>query len=80
MHAGLEKVIQSISEINDISAQIATAAEEQTSVTQDVSRNMNALNDIVNNLASNGDKTVSGMRTVADVNHQLTEIIQRFKI
>ena len=80
VHAGLEKVIQSISEINDISAQIATAAEEQTSVTQDVSRNMNALNDIVNNLASNGDKTVSGMRTVSDVNHQLTEIIQRFKI
>ncbi|MGO1298361.1 MAG: methyl-accepting chemotaxis protein [Vibrio sp.] len=80
VHSGLEKVIHSISEINDISAQIATAAEEQTSVTQDVSRNMNALNDIVNNLASNGDKTVSGMRTVADVNKQLTEIIQRFKI
>lgn len=80
VHVGLEKVIHSISEINDISTQIATAAEEQTSVTQDVSRNMNALNDIVSNLASNGDKAVSGMKTVAEVNQQLTQIIQRFKV
>ena len=80
VHDGLETVINSVSEINDLSSQIATAAEEQTSVTHDVSRNMNALNEIVNNLASNGEKTLAGMKTVAQVNQQLSDIVQRFKV
>ncbi|MCW1889704.1 hypothetical protein OK016_10645 [Vibrio chagasii] len=38
-HDSLSKITQAISEINDMALQIASAAEEQRAVSEDISRN-----------------------------------------
>ena len=69
-----------VTEINSLSAQIATAAEEQSSVTQELSRNMSALNDIVGELDSNGQQTLADMENIASVNSKLVNIVGRFRL
>ncbi len=69
-----------VNEINDLSIQIATAAEEQSSVTQGVSQSMSELNDIVNELDNTGKKSLQGMSDINDINQRLVSIIGRFKL
>lgn len=69
-----------VSEINDLSTQVAAAAEEQSSVTQEVSKNMTAISDIVGELDQNGKQAVAEINGIDDINQQLTEIISRFKV
>lgn len=69
-----------VSEINDLSTQVAAAAEEQSSVTQEVSKNMTAINDIVGELDKNGKQVVEEISRIEGVNQQLTDIIAKFKI
>ncbi len=76
----LETMTTYVAEINTLSAQIATAAEEQSSVTQELSRNMSALNDIVGELDGNGQRALSDMDNIAAVNDQLVRIVSRFKL
>ncbi|SDH21973.1 methyl-accepting chemotaxis protein [Vibrio xiamenensis] len=76
----LETMTTYVAEINTLSAQIATAAEEQSSVTQELSRNMAALNDIVGELDSNGRRALSDMDNIASVNDKLVRIVGRFKL
>ena len=76
----MQEIRRYVSEINTLSAQIATAAEEQSSVTQELSRNMSALNDIVGELDANGQRAVSDMDNIAAVNDKLVSIVGRFKL
>lgn len=69
-----------ISEIHDLSTQIATAAEEQSSVTQEVSRNMASINDMVNQLSVNGRETSQQTESISSINAQLTQIVSKFKL
>ena len=50
----LDVMTQFVTNINELSTQIATAAAEQSTVTQELSRNMTAISDIVGELDSNG--------------------------
>ncbi|MFT5718467.1 MAG: methyl-accepting chemotaxis protein [Oleiphilaceae bacterium] len=76
----LDAMTNIVSEINDLSTQVAAAAEEQSSVTQEVSKNMTAINDIVGELDKNGKQVVEEINSIDDINHQLTDIISKFKI
>ena len=69
-----------VSEINNLSTQVATAAEEQSNVTHEVSKNMTAINEIVGELDNNGKQTLAELNSIDDINQQLTEIISRFKV
>lgn len=69
-----------VDEINNLSTQIATAAEEQSSVTQELSRNMSTINEIVGELDSNGHQALASAEEIADINNQLSEIVARFKL
>ncbi|MGC9401657.1 methyl-accepting chemotaxis protein [Vibrio genomosp. F10] len=76
----LETMSQFVNDINDLSTQIATAAEEQSSVTRELSRNMSAINDIVVELDSNGKQALNEASDIDNVNRQLIEIVGRFKL
>lgn len=76
----LESMMSFVGDINDLSTQIATAAEEQSSVTQEVSRNMNAINEIVRELDESGKQALVEAENIDQVNIQLTEIVGRFKL
>lgn len=76
----LDVMAQFVTDINDLSTQIATAAEEQSSVTQELSRNMSAINDIVGELDSNGQQALEEAQTISTMNQTLTDIVRRFKL
>ena len=76
----LDVMTDFVTEINDLSTQIATAAEEQSSVTQELSRNMSAINDIVGELDSNGQQALEEAHSIPDINTHLASIVSRFKL
>jgi methyl-accepting chemotaxis protein len=76
----LSSMADFVDEINNISTQIATASEEQSSVTQELSKNMSTINDMVVQLDSNGKDVLAEADKIAEVNSQLTEIVNSFKL
>ncbi|MCL9781292.1 methyl-accepting chemotaxis protein [Vibrio sp. S4M6] len=76
----LDVMTDFVTEINDLSTQIATAAEEQSSVTQELSRNMSAINDIVGELDNNGQQALDQAHSISDINAHLADIVNRFKL
>ncbi|MEZ8863231.1 methyl-accepting chemotaxis protein [Vibrio sp. 10N.247.311.51] len=78
--ANLNDLTEHVTGINGLSVQIATAAEEQSSVTQEISRNMNALNNIVNELNRNGEQALVQTSDISRVNEQLIAIVDTFKL
>ncbi|PWI33264.1 methyl-accepting chemotaxis protein [Vibrio albus] len=76
----IQQLVNHINGINDLSAQIATAAEEQSSVSNDISRNMTAISDMVRELNSSGEASVALSNNIAQVNHELSNIVSKFKL
>ena len=76
----LDSMTTSVMQINDLGIQIATAAEEQSSVTEEINRNMTMIQGMVNQLTENGDKTMDSTRNLASSNEQLVAIVGQFKL
>ncbi|WP_073582730.1 methyl-accepting chemotaxis protein [Vibrio quintilis] len=76
----LDTLMNYVGDINGLSTQIATAAEEQSSVTQELSSNMTALHDMVNVLNDNGQKTLTNVEEINQMNGRLTDIVGQFKL
>lgn len=76
----LDGITESVDYINNLNTQIATAAEEQSSVTEEVSRNMIRINDIVNELVANGDSINNQTSTLLIANKQLEDVVSEFKL
>ncbi|UTV31043.1 methyl-accepting chemotaxis protein [Photobacterium atrarenae] len=76
----LTSVGDSVTQVNDLNAQIATAAEQQSSVTQEISRNMSAIREIVMTIAKNGEDTSSEALNLAAANSQLESVVAEFKL
>ena len=70
----------SILEINDLGTQIATAAEEQSSVTEDISRQMSSIQDMVVELTVKGQKSLDISTDIVSCNTQLVAIVAQFKL
>lgn len=69
-----------VADINNLSTQVATAAEEQSSVTKEVSQNMTAISGIVGELDKNGTQALHDAEDIAKINEQLVTIVKRFTI
>ncbi|NUW67096.1 methyl-accepting chemotaxis protein [Vibrio coralliilyticus] len=69
-----------VDDINNLSTQIATAADEQNSVTQELSRNISAIHDIVGELDENGQRTLKDAEDITQINRQLMSIVDRFNV
>ncbi|MCT8985569.1 methyl-accepting chemotaxis protein [Shewanella phaeophyticola] len=80
VEASLDIMTQYVNDINDLSTQIATAAEEQSCVTQELSRNMSAINEIVLELDANGQQALTEADDINIINNQLADIVGRFKL
>ncbi|MDB1123687.1 methyl-accepting chemotaxis protein [Vibrio algarum] len=76
----LDLMTDSVVEINDVTAQIATSAEEQSSVTEEINRNMVAIQQMIETLNSNGNETVSSTHQLNSSNQQLVSIVSKFKL
>lgn len=76
----LDDIVDSVSFINDLNTQIATAAEEQSSVTGEITRNMTAIRDMVRDLSTNGEVTTNEAINLATYNSQLKSVVSQFKL
>ena len=69
-----------VTDINDLSTQIATAAEEQSCVTQELSKNMSAISLIVGELDTNGRQALTDAKNISQMNEKLTRIVGNFRL
>ncbi|MGY3891359.1 methyl-accepting chemotaxis protein [Aeromonas mytilicola] len=77
---GLDSMADSVVQIHDLSSQIATAAEEQSRVTEEINRNMVSIRDMLNLLVQNGSQTEQSAASLLGSNHQLLALVRRFKV
>ncbi len=78
--ASLESITRSISNITDMSTQIAAASEEQSSVAEEMAGN-------INHISEASDRNAEGARHTAQAGHELAElaahlhdVVGRFKV
>lgn len=84
---GSEEVVSSLksmtefaNSINNYSTQIAAAAEEQSHVTHELSRNMATISDIVGELDQSVNQALLDAGEISEVNARLGGIVNRFKL
>ena len=75
----LDGVASAVDTINDMNLQIATAAEEQNAVSEEINRNLVAIQHIVEQLALAAEDSERSTRDLADTGHQLNDLVSRFR-
>ncbi len=75
----LDGVVTAVDTINDMNLQIATAAEEQNAVSEEINRNLVAIQHIVEQLALAAENSEVSTRDLADTGHHLKELVARFR-
>jgi methyl-accepting chemotaxis protein len=80
VNEGLDGMTDSVVRINDLSTQIATAAEEQSAVSDEINRNMVAVRHIVEELVAGGTVNEQSTATLAASNEKLNAVVRRFKL
>lgn len=76
----LDSMSHTIGEITDIGDQIATAAEEQSAVAEDINRNMTMIRDMVTELVENANNTIQSTTNLTDSNTKLAQVVGQFKL
>lgn len=81
--AGVDQVLSgtsgSIERINDMAAQIANACEEQSSVTEEIARNISDIRDLSNEAAENSAQSMVASQQLSSLSRGLAELIGRFR-
>ncbi len=77
---GLDEMTNSVVHINDLSTQIATAAEEQSAVAEEINRNMVAVRHVVDELVESGVSVDRSTESLLSTNGRLTAVVNRFKV
>jgi len=75
----LTSVTTAITSINDMSTQIATATTEQSSVTEEIHRNVNAIQEIVNTLTTSSAEAKKVAEDVLNEGDKLDQLVSQFK-
>lgn len=75
----LESIVQAIGVINDMGAQIASAAEEQSAVSEEVSRSITAINDLTAETTDGALQTTRASQEVARLATELQSLVGRFR-
>lgn len=76
----LGAVTTSVTAINDMSTQIATATTEQSSVTEEINRNVYSIQEIVTALNSSSQLAAEVSQTVSTSGDKLSQLVRQFKI
>ncbi len=75
--AMLERITHAVEAIRDMNRQIATAAEEQTSVAEDISRNLTEITSIASTNLDNVQRTESASQNLHGLSGELNEVTAR---
>ncbi|MGY2157861.1 methyl-accepting chemotaxis protein [Pseudomonas tolaasii] len=80
VNTGLDEMAGSVSHINNLSTQIATAAEQQSAVTEEINRSMVQIRHMVEELVESGHATETNTRSLLDANGRVIALMSRFKV
>jgi len=76
----LQKISQAINDISDMAIQIATAAEEQTSVTSEINRNTESIRTVSENLSVEAQTSKAQAQDLARLAASLQQEVGRFRL
>ncbi|MBC3962610.1 methyl-accepting chemotaxis protein [Pseudomonas simiae] len=80
VNTGLDEMAGSVSHINNLSTQIATAAEQQSAVTEEINRSMVQIRQMVEELVQTGHATETNTQSLLDANGRVIALMGRFKV
>jgi methyl-accepting chemotaxis protein len=78
--AAMENISLKIDSISDMNNQIASAAEEQRAVAEEINRNINNINQVTIDTSSGIRKSALACQELLELAHQLKNSISQFKI
>ncbi|RQW64932.1 methyl-accepting chemotaxis protein [Vibrio viridaestus] len=76
----LNEISSAVSLISDMATQIATAAEEQTHVTEEITLNITSIRDVTEQLAVGSDESLQQSNDLRNSAHSLSEKVATFKL
>lgn len=76
----LDRIASGISEIVDMSHQIAQAAEEQSAVARNVNANVERIGEFGQSTASNAEETLASSRQMSELTASLQRLVEAFKV
>ncbi|MGO4999996.1 methyl-accepting chemotaxis protein [Oceanisphaera sp. W20_SRM_FM3] len=76
----LELISAAVQTINDMNTQIATAVEEQATVTEDISRNLTLIQGVGEETATGAEQTASASRELSELAAGLQQLVQGFRL
>jgi methyl-accepting chemotaxis protein len=76
----LSTIVNHIQHVSDRATQIATAAEEQSAVAEDMNRNVASINDAALEMSQSANHLASESETLADMSRQLDQKLSIFKL
>ncbi|WP_039045378.1 methyl-accepting chemotaxis protein [Plesiomonas shigelloides] len=76
----IESINLEVNKISDMGMQIASATEEQNSVTEELNRNIVSINDKSNEVAEGASQTAIACMDLGKLAEQLSQITQRFTV
>ncbi|WP_371924414.1 methyl-accepting chemotaxis protein [Pseudomonas sp. DY-1] len=82
--AGVDQALtdtgDSVQRINDMAAQIATACEEQSSVTEEIARNISDIRDLSNEAAQTSEQSTQASQHLSQLSSGLAQLVGRFQV
>ena len=78
--ASLVNIASAVSTINEMNTQIATAATEQSTVAEDINRNVTTINDISENSAQNAQQTAQSSNNLSELATHLHKLVGGFNV
>ncbi len=76
----LNTIAATVTKIADLSAQISTAAEEQTAVSEEINRNITHINEAAVYTTNGTLKTADAISNLAKMTAELQNLVQQFKV
>lgn len=75
----LDGVAAAVETINEMNLQIATAAEEQNAVSEEINRNLVAIQQIVEQLSAAAEESEHSIEELVSTGHLLKDLVSRFR-
>ncbi len=76
----LQAITKAVAAINDMNVQIASAAEEQSAVAEEINRNVVTITHIADETAQGAQETTDTSRSLASMAQQLRSMVNQFKV
>ncbi|MBM7060155.1 methyl-accepting chemotaxis protein [Pseudomonas sp. UL073] len=76
----LESITQAVSVINDMNTQIASAAEQQSAVAEDLNRNVVTIGQVANQVASGANEASDASAELTKLAEQQRRLINQFRV